>query len=120
TETRVPRRLTYDPSDDGIPSVSHDGKWIYFAPNRTGRGEIWRMPAEGGEAVQLTHEGGSIPLESTDGKVVYYQKWIGQTDEVWKVPVAGGEETRVLGPAGEFQYAVVPDWIYFFDAHPSN
>ena len=62
TDTRVPRRLTNDPSDDGEPSVSHDGKWIYFASGRTGRGEVWRLPAEGGEEVQLTHEGGSDTL----------------------------------------------------------
>ena len=78
TDTRVPRRLTNDPSDDGIPSVSHDGKWIYFTSTRTRRGEIWRLPAEGGEAVQVTHEGGSIPLESPDGKVIYYQKTTGR------------------------------------------
>ena len=75
------------------------------------------MPAEGGEAVQVTHEGGFIPFESSDGKEVYYQKLQGDSD-VWKVPVAGGEETRVLGPAGAFQFAVVADGIYFIEPGP--
>ena len=114
TDTRVPRRLTSDPSDDVTPSVSHDGKWIYFSSTRTGRWEIWRLPNEGGEAVQVTHKGGSIPFESPDGKVVYYQKIHGDS-EVWKVPAVGGEETRVLGPAGHFQFAVVADGIYFIE-----
>jgi hypothetical protein len=117
TDTRVPRRLRNEPSDDVTPSVSHDGKWIYFASIRSGRWEVWRLPAEGGEVVQVTHEGGAIPFESTDGKVVYYQKTLGDS-EVWKVPVTGGEETRVLGPAGQTQFAVVADGIYFIEPGP--
>ncbi|HEX6716124.1 MAG TPA: hypothetical protein VF088_03395, partial [Pyrinomonadaceae bacterium] len=117
TETRVPLRLTSDPSDDVTPSVSHDGKWIYFGSTRTGRLEIWRLPTEGGQAVQVTHQGGAIPFESLDGKKVYYQKKLADSD-VWQVPVAGGEETRVLGPAGQLQFAVVADGIYFIEPGP--
>ena len=117
TETRVPRRLTSDPSDDVTPSVSHDGKWIYFGSTRTGSLEVWRLPAEGGQAVQVTHEGGAIPFESLDGKKIYYQKKLADSD-VWQVPVAGGEETRVLGPAGQLQFAVVADGIYFIEPGP--
>ena len=117
TETRVPLRLTSDPSDDVTPSVSHDGKWIYFGSTRTGRLEIWRLPAEGGQALQVTHEGGAIPFESLDGKKVYYQKKLAASD-VWQVPVVGGEETRVLGPAGQLQFAVVADGIYFIEPGP--
>jgi Tol biopolymer transport system component/serine/threonine protein kinase len=117
TDTRVPRRLTNDTSDDVTPSVSHDGKWIYFSSIRTGRWEIWRLPAEGGQAVQITHDGGTMPFESPDGKVIYYQKVSGDSD-VWKVSVAGGEETRVLGPVGAFQFAVVLDGIYFIEPGP--
>ena len=62
--------------------------------------------------MQMTHQGGFVPFESSDGKEVYYQKFNGDSD-VWKVPVAGGEETRVLGPAGGFQFAVVAGGIYF-------
>ena len=119
TDTRVPRRLTSDPSDDVTPSVSHDGNWVYFSSTRSGRWEIWRMPAEGGQAVQMTHEGGAIPFESLDGKTVYYQKKLGVSD-VWKIPVAGGKETRLLGPTGHLEFAVVADGIYFIEPGPSG
>lgn len=56
-------------------------------------------------------------MESLDGKVIYYQKTPGDSD-VWKVPVAGGEETRVLGPVGGFQFAVVVEGIYFIEPGP--
>jgi Tol biopolymer transport system component/DNA-binding winged helix-turn-helix (wHTH) protein len=112
TDTLIPRRLTNDPADDATPCMSHDGNWIYFASTRTGRLEIWRLPNEGGEAVQITREGGAMPLEAPDGKEVYYLKSLGDSD-VWKVPAGGGEETRVLGPAGAF--VVVAAGIYFIE-----
>ena len=40
------------------PSWSRDGKWIYFASDRSGEYQVWKMPAGGGEAVQLTRKGG--------------------------------------------------------------
>ena len=61
--------------------------------------------------------GGSIPFESPDGKLIYFQKTVGDFS-VWQVPVAGGKETRVLGPAGGFQFAVVADGIYFIEPGP--
>ena len=114
-ESRVPRRLANNPSDNVTPSVSHDGKWIYFSSKRSGRFEIWRMLAEGGEAAQVTYNGGLRPFESADGKVIYYAKAPGET-EVWKVPASGGDETRVLGPVLAFQFAVVPNGIYFIES----
>jgi hypothetical protein len=58
----------------------------------------------------MTRNGGVIPFESSDGQELYYQKVLGNSD-VWRVPVAGGEETRVFGPAGSFQFAVVAGGI---------
>ncbi len=114
-ESQVPRPLTNDPSDDITPRVSHDGKWIYFSSKRTGRFEVWRIPAEGGEAAQVTQNGGIIPFESADGETIYYAKAPGENTEVWKVPVSGGDETRVLGPVSAIQFAVVADGIYFIE-----
>ena len=53
------------------------------------------MPAEGGQAVQMTKQGGHMALESPDGKTLYYAKSC-DVPGLWKVPVQGGEETRVL------------------------
>ena len=69
---RVPERLTANPSDDTSPSYSHDGRWIYFTSMRSGQSEVWKMPADGGEATRLTRGGGMRPLESPDGQAVYY------------------------------------------------
>ena len=51
-----------------------DGKWIYCASNRTGRLEVYRLPAGGGPLTGLTHNGGVHAEESTDRKWLYYAK----------------------------------------------
>jgi len=53
------------------------------------------MPADGGEARQVTKGGGSVAYESMDGKFLYYTKRRNVAG-IWRVPVDGGEETLVL------------------------
>jgi Tol biopolymer transport system component len=67
-----PRNITSHPAMDAWPSFSQDGKWIFFTSNRTGENQIWKMPASGGDAVQLTYNEGFMPVGSPDGAYVYY------------------------------------------------
>lgn len=65
------------------------------------RNNIWKMPAEGGEPVQVTkHTSGSLfwPSLSADGKVIVYEENFG----LWKLDTATGE-TR------EIKIDIVPD-----------
>ncbi|PYT24912.1 MAG: hypothetical protein DMG57_27035 [Acidobacteria bacterium] len=64
--------MTIDPANDGNPNWSHDGRWIYFDSARAGEQQVFKIPANGGEAIQVTREGGFAPLESPDGKSLYY------------------------------------------------
>jgi len=52
------------------------------------------MPAEGGQAAQVTKQGGFAALESTDAKSLYFAK--AATGPIWRMPVEGGEEALVL------------------------
>jgi dipeptidyl aminopeptidase/acylaminoacyl peptidase len=89
------RQLSGPPFSEIKPSWSMDGKWIYFASNRTGSFQVWKMPAAGGEAVQVTKGGGLTAFESFDGQYVYYAK--GRDDaNLWRIPAAGGPETHFL------------------------
>jgi Tol biopolymer transport system component/predicted Ser/Thr protein kinase len=112
-----PRRITTETSDDVVPSWSRDGRWIYFASDRSGEDQqVWKVPAEGGEAVQITKKGGFAAFESNDGKFVYYTKF--DSSGLWRVPVEGGDETMVLNQpkAGYWgHWAVADDGIYFVD-----
>ena len=106
--------LTNAASFNAIPSWSHDGKWIYFCSDRGGTRDIWRMPAQGGEAVQVTHTGALAALESADGRLVYYTKSDEGTEGLWKAAVEGGAETLVLDAVVPNRgFAVADDGIYF-------
>ena len=111
----APRRMTTNPAEDKWPYWSHDGKWIYFSSTRSGREEIWKMPASGGEAVQITRNSGDSPQESLDGKFLYYMKGWPEAVSVWRAQADGSQETKVLDSVhSEGQWAVVKEGIYFF------
>ena len=109
------RRVASEHSDGVVPSWSRDGQWIYFASPRTGRSEVWKVPAAGGQAVQITKRGGFAAFESQDGKSLYYAKGM-NIGGLWSVAVKGGEEAPVLDfPKASFwgYWALVKTGIYF-------
>ena len=109
------RRVASEHSDGVVPSWSRDGQSIYFASPRTGRSEVWKVPAAGGKAVQITKRGGFAAFESQDGKTLYYAKGMNIAG-LWSVGVNGGEETPVLDfPKASFwgYWALVETGIYF-------
>lgn len=114
-----PRRLTSELSEDVAPSWSRDGKWIYFGSTRSGSMQIWKVGAEGGQATQVTKQGGFEGFESTDGKHFYYAKGR-SVPGIWQVPVVGGEETPLMEhhKAGYWRFWAVADkGIYFATAN---
>lgn len=120
------RRITYDPAADVLGSWSSDGRWIYFASNRSGRWEIWKTPSDASaferNAIQVTHAGGFAPLESPDGKTLFYAKGP-DVGGLWAVPVSGGPERLVVAQlkAGYWGYwAPARGRIDFIDAQPRD
>jgi Tol biopolymer transport system component/serine/threonine protein kinase len=115
----LPRAMTAGDFDDFNGSWSSDGKWIYFTSNRNGTYQIWKTPAQGGEDVQVTRQGGFSALESSDGKYVYYIK-NPPSAGIWRISVDGGEDVQLLNSFMGFgNSAVVNDGIYFlrYDAN---
>jgi len=113
TEQGKIRRLTTTPFDESMPSYSRDGRWIYFNSPRSGRRQVWKMPAAGGDPDQLTTSGGLRPAESTDGKTVYYVAE--QGGAIWKVRASGGQEIEVVRTVHPTAYgfAVTAEGLYF-------
>ncbi|MFN0150426.1 MAG: hypothetical protein ACKVU1_06910 [bacterium] len=93
--TIAPVQITADSTDEWLPAWSPNGRWIAFVTNRTGFQDIYVMPAEGGEAMQLTLNPGvdSEPCWSPDGKRLYYSSVRGGQNGIW---VLDGLDT-VLG-----------------------
>jgi hypothetical protein len=76
---------------------------------------VWKVPTAGGEAVQVTKNGGAMAVESADGRFIYYlkeppTKLVGP---LWKMPVEGGEESEVLKSIHTINFAVFEQGIYF-------
>ena len=104
---------TLDRRSMAFPKFSHDGRWIYFIPGPQERAvEAWKIPAAGGEAVQITHDGAFFPEDSQDGKLLYYGKF--GTNGLWSTPVRGGEERQVLNAIDGVNWAVTSKGIYYF------
>ncbi len=106
---------TDDHAFNARPSWTHDGRWIYFGSNKSGTYQVWKIPAEGGSAKQITQGGGFEAVEAPDGRAVYYTRTYIQGTGVWAVPVEGGKETPVIETARSGHWAVADQGIYFLD-----
>ncbi len=114
-----PQRLTTEASHDVIPSWSHDGKWLYFCSNRSGKLQIWKRPVAGGAAIQLTQQGGMEAFESPAGQFLYYLKGRGIAG-LWRVATDGTHEEAVpeLAEAGYWRYWTINrSGLYFIPAN---
>jgi dipeptidyl aminopeptidase/acylaminoacyl peptidase len=108
----TPRRVTNGTRFNSfMPSWSHDGRWLYFTSDRTGRHEIWKTPVGGGQVVQVTRTGGTGPLSSPGSEYIYYVKAPG----LFRMPAEGGEEQQVVprAVAGWAAFGVTAKGVYF-------
>ncbi len=112
-EGGAPIRLTHELSRDVNPSWSRDAHWIYFCSDRSGINQIWKLPAEGGDAIQVTKNGGVDVQESADGEKLYYSKGE-NAPGLWSVPTRGGEESLVYRPVHRY-WDLVNDGVYFVE-----
>jgi|SRR5271165_6524956 len=116
--TRTAMSTAQKDSGNLVPNWSGDGRWLYFASNRSGDWQVWKMPTNGGRAVQLTRHGGFAAQESPDHEFVFYAKHRYPEPEIWKVPVNGGAEVRVsqsFHPGSWANWAVAKHGIYFIN-----
>jgi Tol biopolymer transport system component len=102
------------PSWMRYPAISPDGKTIVF----TYKGDLYKVPASGGNAVQLTqHEAHDfMPVWSPDGESISFGSDRYGNFDVFLIKSAGGEPRRLTAhSANEFPYSFSPDGktVYF-------
>jgi Tol biopolymer transport system component len=111
-----PSRVTRTEGElEALPAWSRNGRSLYLTSGRSGSLQIWKMPLDGEEPVQLTKGGGAEALESPDGQIIYYTKVAEIGPGLWSVPTGGGDEQRILESVRFGYWAVVPRGIYFID-----
>jgi serine/threonine-protein kinase len=66
------------------PEFSHDGRWMAYSSDESGRQEIYVRPFPGpGMKQQVSIEGGSEPLWARNGRQLFFRR----EDQVWAVDV---------------------------------
>src|SRR5688500_14108686 len=90
------------------PAIAPDGKQIVFSY----KGDIYRVPATGGEAYPLTlHEAHDyMPVWSRDGKWIAFASDRYGNFDVYVMPASGGEAKRLTyHSANDYPYDFTPD-----------
>ena len=111
-----PRALTDGATDDFMPQVSPDGRYIVFGTFRNSSYQIWRMDIDGRNPEQLTH-GPGVPAFSIspDGRWVICHPWVGG---IFKIPIEGGNPVELIARGYTRNPQVSPDGkllAYFFE-----
>ena len=107
----TPKPVTSDKFENIVPSWSHDGQWIYYCSNRSGRQELWRVRPNGGASEPVTQKGGFDSQESRDGKVLYFSRSRTAPD-IWRRTPDGTEELLVPEVAGRM-WVAGQEGVYF-------
>jgi eukaryotic-like serine/threonine-protein kinase len=97
-----PFPIVQDASDESLPAVSPDGKWMAYRSNESGRQEIYitAFPA-GGAKWQVSTNGGTAAKWRRDGKELFF---LDPTDKIVAVDVnASGNAVRLGTPRDLFQ-----------------
>ncbi len=111
----ISRPVISDRYNNIRPAWSHDGKWIYFASDRTGGYQIWRMPSAVGTPEKMTRNGGEDPVISPDGRRLFYAK-PPPVQGIWEIPLEGGPEVQVVERGRPRSFDVAETGIVIIDA----
>jgi Tol biopolymer transport system component/DNA-binding winged helix-turn-helix (wHTH) protein len=96
------------------PSFSWDGRWIYFDASDEQSG-VWKVPAAGGTAIQLTHNHADLPQESVDGARVFY---VDDGARLMSVSATGDDERemKAVDVSGDSDnWTPARNGVYFID-----
>ena len=100
---------TGDETDEGF-ALSPDGRWLAYDSDRSGNGDVWKIPSVGGgEPVQLTTDphGDFVQDWSSDGKEIAFHSFRAGPRQVFIMNADGGNVQQVTRMSGD---AANPDW----------
>jgi len=101
--------------DAAYPTFSRDGQWIYAASAReNGELRICKIPARGGELVQVTNNTGTLAIESYDGDL-YYVDATDRPGSLWRLAAAGGPVDKIVSGIILGNFDVAEGGVYYID-----
>jgi TolB protein len=76
---------------------SPDGKYLIYTANRNGQWDIYRIPAVGGEEVQLTNSPGLDDGSeySADGRYIWFNSVRSGSMEIWRMNADGSGQSQI-------------------------
>jgi dipeptidyl aminopeptidase/acylaminoacyl peptidase len=105
--------VTRSPGNQGVPSWSADGAYIYFTADRGKGRNLWRVPAAGGTEEQITNTktGPAVRL-TADGASILYQP---EDDEspLMTQPLRGGSARQVAPCVERWAFADLTRGLYY-------
>jgi TolB protein len=86
------RRLTFEPSAEGFPAWSPDGRRIAFVSDRDGNSEIYVMNIDGSNQIRLTDNpaADSFPTWSPDSGRIAFESDRGGNYDIWVMNAGSG------------------------------
>lgn len=85
------------------PAWSHDGRWIVFSTNLTGRANVYKVASTGGWPIQMvqSEERQFFTVFSPDDRWIVYQQDFGGGEmwDLFAIPADGGEPVNVTKTA---------------------
>jgi TolB protein len=126
----TPRRVT-SLSPSYFHGWSPDGKTITFCGERNGKFDVYTIPAEGGQEVQLTRDAGHNdgPEYSPGGEYIYFNSDRTGLEQIWRMnPDGTGQERVTNDDTNDWFPHFSPDgkWMVFLSypkdvtGHPQN
>jgi Tol biopolymer transport system component len=91
----VPQPIVQDGNNNVVPSWSRDGRWIYFASDRSGSMQVWKTPLDGGPPFRSRRKADLRPWSRKKRwKTPTLRKMACRSPEIWRYPSPAGR-TRV-------------------------
>jgi len=121
-EGGTPTRVT-PLSPSYLHGWSADDKYLVYCAARNGAYDVYRIPVEGGEEEQLTHQAtlDDGPEYSPDGKSIYFNSARTGTMQIWRMDPDGSNQTQLTFDKYNDWFAhVSPDgkWLAFISYPP--